>query len=65
MCPLCFLVGIFMIYGSAVKPPHFWVSHQVLSLRRRLGDRGAELFYYFVGGGIVSYGLFLLLQPLP
>jgi hypothetical protein len=62
MCPLCLLVGLFMIYGSAVKPSYFWVSRQVLSLRSKLGDRGAEFFYYFIGGGIVSYGLFLLVQ---
>ncbi len=48
-----------MVYGAVVKPRFFWASRQVRSLRYRLGDRGATLFYGVMGGGIVAYGVWL------
>ena len=59
MCPLCYLIGIILIVGSYAKPPYFWCSNQVMRVRAWLGDRGARIFYYAIGGSILAIGIAL------
>lgn len=59
MCPLCYILSLFMIAGTYLELDYFWNSQQVRQVRSWLGDRGARIFYYSIGGGILAFGLFL------
>ena len=51
MCPLCYVVSLFMIAGTYFKMDAFWNSQQVSKVRTWFGDRGASIFYYSIGDG--------------
>ena len=59
MCPLCYVVSLFMIAGTYFKMDTFWNSQQVRKVRNWFGDRGASIFYYSIGGGLLAFGFFL------
>jgi hypothetical protein len=48
-----------MIAGTYLKIDTFWNSEQVRQVRSWFGDRGASIFYYSIGGGLLAFGLFL------
>lgn len=47
------LISLFLIWGTVCKPRFFWKSTQVLTIRQRFGDRGAEIFYCSIGGSLL------------
>lgn len=60
MCPAAILLCIYMLVVTYLKPKFFWQSAQVKNVRCRLGEGGASLFYYAVGGGALALGLIFL-----
>jgi hypothetical protein len=46
------LISLFLLFGAVCKPNFFWKSTEVLALRRRFGDRGAEIFYSSIAGSL-------------
>ena len=59
MCPAAILLCIYLIVMTFLKPKFYWQSQQARTVRAWLGDRGASLFYYAVGGGFLALGLIL------
>lgn len=60
MCPAAILFCISIIVVTYLKPKFYWQSAQVRNVRRWLGDTGASLFYYAIGGGFLALGLIVL-----
>ncbi|HBE18178.1 MAG TPA: hypothetical protein DEG17_16450 [Cyanobacteria bacterium UBA11149] len=60
MCPATIVFCLFIILLTCLKPKFFWESNEVRSMRYRLGDRGASIFYYAIGGGALAIGLIVL-----
>lgn len=57
MCGACYILSLLLIFGTWFKPKFFWLSSQALNVRARFGERGAEMFYYGLGGSMLALGI--------
>lgn len=57
MCGVCYLLSLMLIFGTWFKPKYFWLSSQALNVRTKFGERGAEAFYYVIGGSMLALGI--------
>ncbi len=60
MCPICYLLSIGLIVMTRLKPDFYWKSEQVSRVRSWFGERGASIFYYSIGGFILTLGIIAL-----
>ncbi len=51
-------IAVFTLYGSIRKPAFFWEHPKARTLREIMGDKGASLFYMFLGFLFVLAALF-------
>ncbi|WP_232224253.1 hypothetical protein [Mastigocladopsis repens] len=45
---------------TRLKPDFYWKSEQVSRVRSWFGERGASIFYYSIGGFILTLGIIAL-----
>lgn len=54
-------VGLFALICTFLKPDFYWNSRKATRMRRLIGDFGASLLYYLIGGVVTVIGTLILL----